>query len=798
MRTITLKHGLVSATAAALLLQDLPVMAQLEEVVVTARKREESILKVPVVANVIGGDRLEQYATADVFAAADRIPGLNISDGVASFGAQLAMRGVGTTTLNAQFDQSVSLNIDGLQMTQGLAYTAGMFDMAQLEVLKGPQALFFGKASTAGVISFTTADPGDEFEAIVRYGYEDEAQEHRSDLILSGPITDTLGLRLATTYSDSEGYFTNKAVAYTDVDFGSQDPKHENFAPKEEWLIRLTALWQPTDNFDARFKWNEMSKDVDGDAGMPQLSHCPDGLGAPAGIPFIGGGEDCKLDDTFYIVDLTEAAFEDSRNGGTPFLELEQHFGTIDLDYALTPELQLTSVTGYYQAENSTYMNAYYTSHAGPLVNVAPDFEREDITQEFRLTSAFSSPVNYMLGLYYHDGDMTYHNSVGYNMTIVPQPYISKGILNVDTEAYSVFGQILWSITPELEVTLGARWTDEERTLDVTSLITGMPETVNVADDTVASQDLSPELTLTYSPSETLTFFGALKQAYKSGGFDATSMPAEGQDVAFDDEEVTGGELGFKTRLLDSSLEINAASYYYRYDNMQVGTGITDGDFYRVKTLNAASADVYGVDADFTYAPPSITGLTVYGAVNYNIAEYDEFEDAECWGGQTIAQGCNRNYVDTPRRTGFTAQDLSGRPLARAPEWTANLGADYEWLFDNGMSVLLGWSTSYSDEYYTNLKLREDLIQDAYFKHNASIALRGENEAWELSLIGDNLNDEIIATNCGLADFAANNLVPTITGQDTLGPAGVEEGACNVVRGRSVWLRLSLRLSEFF
>jgi iron complex outermembrane receptor protein len=180
---------LLSTIATGLALPSLPATAQesqpsgdiratvLEEVVVTARKREESALDVPVVETVISGEILERAKMDNLYGLMTRVPSLLLGNAVNSTGTQVSLRGIGTTALNATMDQSVSLNVDGLTLTQGVAYGIGMFDVAQVEVLKGPQSLFFGKNNTAGVISLTSTDPTDEFEMIGRAGYESEASE---------------------------------------------------------------------------------------------------------------------------------------------------------------------------------------------------------------------------------------------------------------------------------------------------------------------------------------------------------------------------------------------------------------------------------------------------------------------------------------------------------------------------------------------------------------------------------------------------------------------------------------------
>ena len=188
------KAILRSVIAIGLALQALPAAAQppgeptgsaqsgagqLEEIIVTARKREESIEKVPVIETVVTGKTLEDYASQDLKALAQDVPDLVIGSNIEDFGQQISIRGIGNTTLNASVDQSVSLNIDGMQINQGLAYSTGLFDVGQVEVLEGPQALFYGKSTTGGVISLRSADPTDTPEVIARGGYETEAEEKR-------------------------------------------------------------------------------------------------------------------------------------------------------------------------------------------------------------------------------------------------------------------------------------------------------------------------------------------------------------------------------------------------------------------------------------------------------------------------------------------------------------------------------------------------------------------------------------------------------------------------------------------
>lgn len=838
------RHIVVSTIATALAVNTAPALADLEEVIVTARKREESIMKVPVVASVLGEAQLEAFETGDLYQITERVPGLNFSTGTLSFGAQISLRGVGTGSLVTTIDQSVSLNIDGMQMTQGLAYSAGIFDMAGVEVLKGPQSLFYGKASPGGVISIRTADPTDRAEIVLRHGYEFEAEENRTELILSGPVSDTLKLRLAGRYSDSKGFMTNRATpvgsdtaAQLAADYGTRLPERD-FPQQEEWLVRGTALWTPTDNFSARLKLNMTKMERHGDGGLTQFVSCPDGIGAPGGVPYIHPEEDCRFDDVLRVMWFDPAALsvpgtgmhgKGIRNNGIPFQDVEQRFGTLELTYEPSPRFTITSVTGYYELDQASMINATMGGYATSVMAADPDFDREDFTQELRLASNFSGPLNFVLGAFYQDAKMTYYNNLlintaqydeleaafgvppGFGPAILP-PQFNRGYQPIDIKAKSLFGQLIWSATPTLEIAAGARWTDEKRTHKVYSTNTyfvpafaGIPavqpgEKVQVptAVPKLTADNIAPELTVTWTPTDTLTVFGSLKKAYKSGSFDTVTIKNPGADVSFGDEEVVGGELGVKARLADGQVALNVAGYYYEFEDLQTGANeVRDDGIIEIRTINAASAKIKGIDADVTYAPRAIPGMRLYGALNYNLAEYDKFDTAPCWGGQRIEDGCNRLF--NPATGAFSAQDLSGEKLLRAPEWAGNVGIDYERTVGNGLTMSLGWYTSYSSKYLTNTLARYDMWQDAYFTHNASVTLRGANDGWELSLIGNNLDDELVASNCVNANFAnANFLGGVVTGRSVSGPAGVEELICDVSNRRSIWLRLTLRFSELF
>lgn len=730
----------------------------LEEVVVSARRREESLIAVPVAASAVSGEQLRQYAIVDIRDISKLVPSLSIDRSTSGAGGVITMRGIGTSPSNAGFDQAVSLNIDGVQTGRARVIALGMLDVQQVEIMRGPQALFFGKNSPAGVISLTSAAPTDTFEASVRAGYEFEAEEIVTEAMVSGPVTDSLSARVALRYRDMEGWLKNTAGQLTSSPFAGPDNLPQAPATdspgEEEFIGRLSLAYQPAGSrFDATLKIAGMTLKDDGPSAGQQVINCQS-YGAPAvvygGIPTVAIDPfgDCKLDDKYSNGALPNGYADNwPLAKQNPYSDYSMNLISLTANYEWD-NVKLTSVTGTFSSDTKYFDN--YDATVYMAYDSAEHEEYESISQELRLFTSFDSPVNYLLGVYYQETELDFTNTV----LIAPLPVdAATGKYHTwekpgatDGETISAFAQLIWDVTDQVELAAGVRYTDESKDSFITNSYahpildgTVVAETGKIFSDKFSDENVSPEVTLTWRPTENLTGYIAYKTGYKSGGFGVSTnlIPATitADEIRFDSEEIEGYEAGIKARFLDNRLTVTSAVYNFKYTDLQVNA--FDAATTSFKISNAASARVRGFEIDFTAA--ATDWLTLNGGIAFNEAFYLDYLSA-CYGGQSFADGCS---VDNGN--GTFSQQRKDDPLARAPEWAGNLGFSLDMPAGDDFLVGLSGNARYSDGYNGLDNGNTDGMQDSYWLFDMSLRFGPANENWELSLIGRNLSDESYA-----------------------------------------------------
>lgn len=774
-----------------------------EEIVVTARRRDEAPISVPVSVTVLGSAQLEALAIDSLQDLRAVTPGISVGEVSGGVGGTVALRGVSTTAgSNPTFEQTVAVNVDGVQLSRGGAVRIGQLDMDRIEILRGPQALFFGKNSPAGVISIGTADPTSDFRVRGRAAYEFNAEERQLEFMVSGPLTDTLGARLFLYGSDIEGWRKNiagEAAAAANAIVPNAVRSHASGGPQQEFFFaRGTLLWEPSNAFTARLKLSYADMEGIGynQAGGFQRIYCPNGAPQTAGqATALNGGtpnpalaaalgvDNCRADDIYANGNLNPAflagtpdGFSDPNGAGN----YSQALHSLELNYRPTQALNLTSVTGW--AKNEDYRFDTYAvapSDAVAAVDFSGNTEYAQFTQEFRFSSDFDGPLNFLAGAFYENTELS-----TYTRGILPTSPLFMHY--IDGETRSVFGQLIWDITDTLELAGGLRWSRESKTFEVQR--NGVTQPVNPAGATF--ENTSPEVTLTWRPTDRLTLYGAYKEGFKSGGFAAATNTGAAftspMNALYLPESAEGFEGGVKALLADGRLRVNLSIYDYDYTNLQINSLDNSSGIPVIRVNNAGAASVSGVEADFTWRPETIEGLTVRGAVNYSDAIYTEFL-ATCWIGQTVAEGCDQ--LLNPATNRFTGQQLAGRSLVNAPEWSGSLGAAYEGASPiNGVDWGFTVDGNYKSSYNPHPELHPGAHQDSVLFVNAGVRLFSNDRRWEVALIGRNLTEEYrvdVASNVPQTGLAA------LTGSNT--PGGHADLTGNVNRGREIMLQLTFR-----
>ena len=722
----------------------------IEEIVVTARKREESLQNVPVAVAVVGGDLLRNNLASDLSKVGELAPQVSMSQSGSGTGAVITVRGVSSGSNDAGLDQSVAIEVDGVPISRGQIVGASVFDLQQVQVLQGPQALFFGKNSPAGVISLTSANPTGEFEAYVTPGYEFEADQAYVEGAVSGPLTDTLKARVAFRGSEMQGWLDNVAQPVSDiVNPAVTDPGATMGRSGPDDKIRagrITLLWTPSEDFDANLKvqLNSQERNAGNASSEP---FCINGQTTPvirATTPIPGG--DCAKNrvKSHGSVAPEYAVNFPYGNGGVPYFDSKFTLTSLNLNWRLNA-FMLTSTTGYYDQTVQQMSVSDWSTFATIWAASAETYEL--LTEELRTTTDFDGPVNFMFGVYYEDFDRPFFNSADLSHTLNPAAG-NYATVSMDSKAsgnyFSVFAQVSWKILPELELAGGARYSEDRKDMRIANVAVGpgalgatLLPVGQVLNSRYQDENVSPEVTLTWRPLHNQTLYGAYKTGYKAGGISNPFLvprTATPQNIRFQPEEAQGYEIGYKATLLERTLRFDLIGYSYDYDDLQIVS-------YNAQTIsfsinNAAAAKIEGIQGTFEWA--MLDQLALRGSVGYNQAEYQSYANAQCYPGQTVALGCS----GTP-----AVQDLGGKALLRAPELTYSIGADYSPRWVAGWDTTISLQGSYTDDYQAASDYAPGGFQESFWLLNAGLRVGPDSGAYEIAVLGRNLTDEYYTLN---------------------------------------------------
>jgi iron complex outermembrane recepter protein len=767
--------------------------AEIGEIIVTARKRDERLMDVPVAISALSTEELQRNATQTLTAISQQVPQLLIAESQNQVGGSVNLRGIGAGISNPSTETAVTINLDGVPISYGNAIRLGQYDLSRVEVLKGPQALFYGKNSPGGIVSLISADPGTDFEAKLRAGYEFYAKQRFVEATVSTPLTDSVGARLVGYYSKEDGWFRNIAVPVAGVTPGRAADTLNN----EDVFFRGTLAYDPvggSTRIKAKVNYGKRTRDGVGPTGMTQIIYCPgrDASGNPVSR---FGATDCSLNRTFYdaIIPPSTTSLDPTLGDGVPFLKSQQFLASLNFEQDLGDTLSLTSVTGYYNLKEDSVDPFSFSNN--PYFGASNFLTAKGFSEELRLASDFDGPLNFLVGGFFQDAHFRIRQAFAVNFGA---PFlVGSTYYDVHTKATSVFGQARYEFSDQLELSAGGRYSWEDKSLTGTSF--GSP--IDILNPEQDYTDFSPEVTLTWKPSRDLTIYTAYREGFTSGGFNTvptTLRSAANQtlprlDLSFEQMTAKGGELGIKGYLGGRQLLFDLVGYYFKYNDLQLSR--YDNASFTQLTQNAGGAEVKGVEASLKLRPNGLPGLSANVAVGYNDAKYTDFIGG-CYAGQSIAQGCNLNPRDpslAPSTYGTAAnpyqnQDQSGQRLFRAPEFVLTAGILYDHSFSETIGAAFSLDTMHSSSYVTQTEGNPRTRQDAFWQLNGTVSINGgDDKPWELALIGRNLTNELIIVGGSVVGAtAAGTGTDTIREGDILGSLSTP---------RSLMLQLTVKSS---
>ncbi|BFM15103.1 TonB-dependent receptor [Maricurvus nonylphenolicus] len=714
----------------------------LEEIVVTAQKRAESLQDVPISVNAVAGEFLENSGISNLEEMSAHVPNLNISN---TPGAnQIVMRGLGSGASADSFEQSVGLYVDGIYSARSRQFQVPFMDVERVEVLRGPQGVLFGKNSIAGAVSVISAKPTEEFEAEITGKYELEYGSYEVDTMVSGELTEGLYGRLAIKSADKGGYLDNEAL-------------NEDQPEEDTEAVRGVLVWDATDETQVTLKLETAEfeqegtsfqiSDYDASASAP-LDPVRAGLQALYQGALATSGDDFELNDEIHSDQLSTT-------------EIESDNVTLEVKHALD-EYELTYLFGYSSYDMESASDQDFTDIDFMFVTASEEYDQ--VSHEIRLASPVGETFEYMLGAYYIDRELERPLTERYldlsvfpgaGFVPLPAPFAAFSVADLshnqvnsyteDADSWSVFFQGTWNITDEVRATLGARYSEETKEARgiYQSTVVGDSSTAHplansfliglgIADSDLerkrTEENLDPSFNMQWDFSADGMAYFSWTKATKAGGFNSSHNTPDENNFEYEEEQAESFEIGVKLDLLDGRGRLNAAYFNTEFDDLQVSS--FDGTNF--VTGNAAKAKSQGVEVE------AMLALTEEWTIGSNFAwlnaEYDEFQgpctsNVDEWGADcTASLGAS--------------QDLSGKSLEFAPEWSGNLFADYQTNLSDNLIFSARVDANYSDDYTLQPDQDSHNMQDSFWKVNLRVALSSADERWTVALLGTNLTDE--------------------------------------------------------
>ena len=675
----------------------------LEEIVVTAQKREQNLQDVGVSVTAFSGDQVKALGFTNSLDVIAQTPGLSFGTPTGEGNnASLTLRGVGLSDFNDNNEGPVAVYVDEVYVSALSGVTFQLFDIERIEVLRGPQGTLYGRNTTGGLMHFLSARPTEETE-----GYLDltvaENSQYKVEGVISGALADTVQGRLSLAHNEHDGYVNNRGP-------GRNDPNST-----DNNAARLQLAWQATDSVDILLNAHGSKNDADMGAWQHEATYSPDGgvtsVALPGDLDVYGTCPGCDAfgyrDDDG---DPWAGAYD--RDGD---LVIENQGGSVNLEWT-GDDMTFTSITALETFER--FYEEDTDASPAKIVHNTYDAEIDQFTQELRL-GGVSGGLNWLAGAYYYDQK----TDGGFQIDASGIDYII-GDANYDqeTKSWSLFGQLEYALSDYWSVLAGLRYTDEERELDYLSVdLNGLlpPEanTMFAYDEDISNDNVTGKLELDWRPADGVLLYGSVALGVKSAGFNTGLLDETGlfgmtvrDDVPYAEEELTSYELGVKTDLFGGLSRLNASAFYYDYSDFQAFAFVNLN-----QVIFNTDATITGMELEFVTNP--VDGLDIM--LGASVLD-TEAKDIPLNDGSGISRD---------------------REMTLSPEFALNGLVRYEWEALSGF-VATQLDFKYQDETFFDLQNHPISAMDSYAVWNARLSYRTSDDKWSVTGFVNNLADE--------------------------------------------------------
>lgn len=736
------------------------------EIFVTARKRAESVQKVPISISVTTGVEIIESGVRGLEELSQTLPGVNISKGGAS--DQLFIRGIGSG-FNSGFEQAVGTYVDGVYLGRSRNTRAAFLDVARLEVLKGPQTTFFGNSSIGGALSITSQDPGYDFGGNASAVFIPRFGETDFNAALDLPVTERLRFRVAGRKFDSQGFYEETVPGAPDL------------GTANDWAMRVTGIFEASEDFEVKIKYATGETRANG-AFAGDVFACP----LPANFALAPNGQagrpcavnlaafptgDPRRFDNAIDFRSQSPADEPTRS------DFQSLNATIKIGLGA---VTLTSVTGWNSFNFSESQDLDQTVQVVFVANQIDNFDA--FSQELRFDGSIGDNIDWIVGGYFQNEDIFFQG--GFSPLFIPPvnsqrtPTTMIGNFTIDTsnhKTYSFFSSGVFRVSDSFRINAGLRYTKVDKRLTNENFWATFPSTTGVLRDpntltrtnfafpgfaianTPVTGEVSddawlPSFGVELDVGEDGLLYASYTRGFKAGGFpfserfifnDNPATPVVGDSninsFGFGPERANAYEAGFKGTWLNGALKTNLTLFWSDYTGVQ--QSVINPDTFVFAVQNAAASRARGVEMELGYE--LTRGLTLSADVTLLDAEFRDFV-GQCSEFQNQTRTC-------PNTGGVNgAQDLSGSETTFAPSYAGNLRAAYETQIGDWK---LNFDTSlfFTDGFFIQSDFDPFNFVEDYVLWNARIAIAPPplgNLDWEFAILGRNLGGATYSTFC--------------------------------------------------